>query len=83
MKEKDQDNIDELLTISDMELLFWKSVGIDPYYMYIDNTLELVDKERVENNKKIMLENKVRSSVDDDDIYEFDEDGDLMSLVFD
>ena len=83
MKEKDQDQLDEVLTLSDMEVTFWQSVGIDPYYMYIDDTLELVDKERVENNKKIMLENKVRSSVDDDDIYEFDEDGDLMSLVFD
>jgi hypothetical protein len=83
MKEKDQDKLDEVLTLSDMEVTFWQSVGIDPYYMYIDDTLELVDKERVENNKKIMLENKVRTSVDDDDIYEFDEDGDLMSLVFD
>jgi hypothetical protein len=83
MKEKDQDQLDEVLTLSDMEITFWQSVGIDPYYMYIDNTLELVDKERVENNKRIMLENKVTRSVDDDDLYEFDEDGDLMSLVFD
>jgi hypothetical protein len=83
MKEKDQDQLDEVLTLSDMEVTFWQNVGIDPYYMYIDNTLELVDKERVENNKRIMLENKVNRSVDDDDIYEFDEDGDLMSLVFD
>jgi DNA polymerase elongation subunit (family B) len=83
MKEKDQDLLDEVLTLSDMEVTFWQSVGIDPYYMYIDNTLELVDKERIENNKKVMMENKVRLSVDDDDLYEFDEDGDLMSLVFD
>jgi hypothetical protein len=30
-----------------------------------------------------MLENKLKNNVDEDDIYEFDEDGDLMSLVFD
>ena len=83
MKEKDQDKLDEVLTLSDMEVTFWQSVGIDPYYMYIDDTLDLVDKERVENNKKIMKVNKVKTSIDDDDIYEFDEDGDLMSLVFD
>jgi hypothetical protein len=51
--------------------------------MYIDNTLDLVDKSRVDNNRKLMLENKVKKSVDTDDLYEFDEDGDLMSLVFD
>jgi hypothetical protein len=83
MKEKDQDNLDEVLTISDMEINFWQSVGIDPYYMYIDDTINLVDTERVESNRKIMLESKIKNSVDNDDIYEFDEDGDLMSLVFD
>jgi hypothetical protein len=66
-----------------MEVTFWKSVGIDPYYMYIDDTINLVDSERVENNRRIMLESKLKNEVDDDDIYEFDEDGDLMSLVFD
>jgi hypothetical protein len=51
--------------------------------MYIDNTLDLVEKSRVDHNRKLMLENKVKKSVDVDDLYEFDEDGDLMSLVFD
>jgi len=83
MKEKDQDKLDEVLTLSDMEVTFWKSVGIDPYYMYIDDTINLVDSERVKNNRRIMLESKLKNEVDDDDIYEFDEDGDLMSLVFD
>jgi DNA polymerase elongation subunit (family B) len=83
MKEKDQDNLDEVLTLSDMEIVFWQTVGIDPYYMYIDNTLDLVEKSRVDHNRKLMLENKVKKSVDVDDLYEFDEDGDLMSLVFD
>jgi hypothetical protein len=66
-----------------MEVTFWQKVGIDPYYMYIDDTINLVDTERVENNRKIMLENRLKNEVDDDDLYEFDEDGDLMSLVFD
>jgi DNA polymerase elongation subunit (family B) len=83
MKEKDQDKLDEVLTLSDMEVTFWKNVGIDPYYMYIDDTINLVDAERVENNRKIMLESRLKNNVDEDDIYEFDEDGDLMSLVFD
>ncbi len=83
MKEKDQDNIDELLTISDMELLFWKSVGIDPYYMYIDNTIDLVDKQYIDKNKQLMTKTLLKVTVDDNDSYEFDEDGDLMSLIYD
>jgi hypothetical protein len=83
MKEKDQDNIDELLTISDMELLFWKSVGIDPYYMYIDNTIELVDKKYIDKNKQLMTKTLLKVTVDDNNTYEFDEDGDLMSLIYD
>jgi DNA polymerase elongation subunit (family B) len=83
MKEKDQDNLDEVLTLSDMEIVFWQTVGIDPYYMYIDDTINLVEKSRIDHNRKLMLENKVKKSVDVDDLYEFDEDGDLMSLVFD
>jgi len=82
-KEKDQDTLDELLTLSDMELSFWKKVGIDPYYMYIDDTINLVDSERVEHNKKLMETHKIDNKIDDEEIYEFDEDGDLMSLAFD
>jgi hypothetical protein len=83
MKEKDQDNLDEVLTLSDMEISFWQSVGIDPYYMYIDDTINIVEEERVLHNRKLMLDNKNNKVIDGDDIYEFDEDGDLMSLVFD
>jgi len=83
MKEKDQDNLDEVLTISDMELTFWKSVGIDPYYMYIDNTIELVDTEYIAKNKKLMDEKILTPKIDADDVYEFDVDGDLMSMMYD
>ena len=66
-----------------MELEFWQSTGIDPYYMYLENTLELVDQEYVERNNNLMKTRVKKVKVDDDEIYEFDEDGDLMSLVFD
>ena len=83
MKEKDQDNLDEVLTLSDMEINFWQSVGIDPYYMYIDDTINLVDENRVNNNRVLMSKVAKVSKVDDDEFYEFDVDGDLISLVFD
>jgi len=53
-KEGDQDTLDEVLTLSDTEIVFWNAVGIDPYYMYVDDTIKLVDDEYVEKNKGIM-----------------------------
>ena len=83
-KEKDQDGLDELLTISDTEIVFWKNVNIDPYYMYIDNTIELVNHEYVEKNKKIMQSDyKATYRVSDEDVYEFDAEGDFMLLSID
>ena len=84
MKEAHQDTLEEVLTLSDMELTFWKSVGIDPYYMYIENTLDLVDTQWVSKNRKMMDEFVSKNDkVDQDEYYEFDAEGDLMSLSFD
>jgi DNA polymerase elongation subunit (family B) len=83
MKEKDQDNLDEVLTLSDMEIKFWQSVGIDPYYMYIDDTINLVDESRVKNNKELMEKEIKVSKVDEDEFFEFDTEADLTSLIFD
>jgi hypothetical protein len=66
-----------------MEINFWQSVGINPYYMYIDDTINLVDESRVNYNNKLMTETKRVEKVDEDDIFEYDVDGDLMSLSFD
>jgi hypothetical protein len=52
--EKSQDTLDEVLTLSESEIDFWSNVGIDPYYMYLDGTIQLVDDEYVEKNRKIM-----------------------------
>ena len=84
MKEFHQDTLDDVLTLSDTEISFWQSVGIDPYYMYIDDTLTMVNTDFVESNRKLMLEvvNK-NIKVDSEELYEFDVDGDLMSLGFD
>jgi DNA polymerase elongation subunit (family B) len=84
MKEAHQDTLEEVLSLSDMELTFWKNVGIDPYYMYINDTLELVDTDWVQNNRNLMDEYvKKNTKVEQDEYYEFDVDGDLMALSFD
>ena len=53
-KEGDQDYLDEVLTLSDTEIEFWNSVGINPYYMYIDDTISMVDKEYVDKNLSLV-----------------------------
>ena len=53
-KDGDQDTLDEVLTLSEMEIEFWTHTGIDPYYMYVDGTIELVDDQYVKKNKTIM-----------------------------
>jgi DNA polymerase elongation subunit (family B) len=53
-REGDQDTLEEVLTISDTEIKFWNSVGIDPYYMYADGTMDLVDEEYVKKNRELM-----------------------------
>ena len=84
MKDSHQDTLDEVLTLSDTEISFWQSVGIDPYYMYIDETLDLVNMDYVESNRKLMLEEMSKNvKVDAEELYEFDVDGDLMALSFD
>ena len=57
-KDGDQDTLEEVLTLSDMEIEFWSHTGIDPYYMYVDGTIDLVDEKYVNKNKSIMS-NKV------------------------
>jgi DNA polymerase elongation subunit (family B) len=55
-KDGDQDTLDEVLTISDTEVDFWLNTGIDPFYMYVNNTIELVDAYYVNKNKNILIE---------------------------
>jgi len=53
-REGDQDTLEEVLTLSEGEITFWDKVGIDPFYMYVDGTMELVNGEYVEKNRGIM-----------------------------
>ncbi len=54
LKEGGQDNYDEVMTLSDSEVLFWNRVNRDPYFMYVEDSLELVDQKWVEHNRKVV-----------------------------
>jgi DNA polymerase elongation subunit (family B) len=54
LKEDGQDKFDEVMTLSDSEVLFWNRVKKDPFFMYVENSLELVDQNWVEHNRKVV-----------------------------
>jgi len=54
IKEKGQDNFDEVMTLSESEVVFWNKVGRDPYFMYVDDTINLVDQYWVNHNREVV-----------------------------
>lgn len=54
LKEDGQDKFDEVMTLSDSEVLFWNRVQRDPFFMYVENSLELVDQFWVNHNRKVV-----------------------------
>lgn len=54
LKEDGQDKFDEVMTLSDSEVLFWNRVNRDPFFMYVENSLELADPFWVEHNRKVV-----------------------------
>ena len=78
-RDGDQDNIDEVLTLSDGEIAFWRHREIDPYYMYLDSTMELVNGEYIAKNKDLIYgDYEVKTQIPKDELYEMDENGDYL-----
>jgi DNA polymerase elongation subunit (family B) len=55
LKETGQDKFDEVMTLSDSEVVFWNKVGRDPFFMYVEDSLELADPYWVDHNRKVLL----------------------------
>ena len=55
LKESGQDKFDEVMTLSDSEVIFWNKVGRDPFFMYVEDSLELADPYWVDHNRKVLL----------------------------
>lgn len=73
LKEEGQDKLDDVMTLSDSEVLFWNRVNRDPFYMYPEGTLELVDQYWVEHNRKVVkLEAESIKHNEDEEIIETD-----------
>ena len=66
---KGQDDIEEVMTLSDGEVIFWNRVEKDPYFMYVEDSLSLVDQYWVEHNKKVVhLEAEASKIIEEDEI---------------
>jgi len=67
LKESGQDNFNEVMTLSDSEVLFWNRVGRDPFFMYVEDSLNEVDQFWVDHNRKVvsLQENSVVSNEDE------------------
>jgi DNA polymerase elongation subunit (family B) len=66
LKEDGQDKFDEVMTLSDGEVVFWNRVGRDPYFMYVEDSLQLVDQYWVDHNRKV-LKNQAQSIKSNED----------------
>ena len=70
IKEGGQDNYNEVMTLSDSEVIFWNKVQRDPFFMYVDNSLDLIDTEWVEYNRKVLNLQEESVMSNDDEIIE-------------
>lgn len=70
LKEGGQDDFDEVMTLSDSEVLFWNRVGRDPFFMYLGDSLKLVDQKWVEHNRKVVAMQEQSTKSDEEDILE-------------
>ena len=66
LKEDGQDKFDEVMTLSEGEVIFWNRVGRDPYFMYVEDSLQLVDQYWVDHNRKV-LKNQAQSIKSNED----------------
>ena len=70
LKEEGQDKFDEVMTLSDGEVIFWNRVQRDPFFMYVDNSLELVDQYWVDHNRKVVKLQEASIKSNEDEIIE-------------
>jgi DNA polymerase elongation subunit (family B) len=54
MKEDGQDKFEEVMTLSDSEVTFWNKVGRDPFFMYVEDSINHVEQYWVDHNRKVV-----------------------------
>lgn len=54
MKPGTQDSFEEVMTMSDSEVIFWNKVKRDPYFMYLEDSIKHVDPYWVKLNRDVV-----------------------------
>jgi DNA polymerase elongation subunit (family B) len=71
LKEEGQDKLEEVMTLSDSEVLFWNRVQRDPFFMYVEDSLNLADPYWVEHNRKVLnFQAESIKTINEDEIIE-------------
>jgi len=67
LKEDGGDKYDDVMTLSDSEVLFWNRVNKDPFFMYVEDSLNLADPYWVDLNRKVvsLQAESIRSNEDE------------------
>ena len=66
LKDSGQDKFDEVMTLSNSEVEFWNRLNIDPYFMYVENSINEIDQTWVEHNR-LVLSNKANAVMNNED----------------
>ena len=83
LEEKGQDNFNEVMTLSDTEVEFWNKIGRDPYFMYVEDSLQHVDQYWVEHNREVVrMEAEATKDNPEEDTIETNGEEYLMDLIF-
>ena len=54
LKSEGQDSLDEVMTLSDGEVMFWNRINKDPFFMYVEDSLKHVDQRWIDYNRKVV-----------------------------
>ena len=54
LKSEGQDSLDEVMTLSDGEVMFWNRINKDPFFMYVEDSLKHVDQKWIDYNRKVV-----------------------------
>jgi hypothetical protein len=54
MKEGGQDNYDDVMTLSETEVIFWNKIKRDPFFLYLDDSLKHIDQHWVKHNRSLL-----------------------------
>jgi hypothetical protein len=60
----DQDDLEEVMKLSESEVAFYKRTNINPFYLYFEDTVKLVDEKWVKHNTELVANEDINITSD-------------------